>query len=441
MRFTFRLSASLHHLRCAVIRLFVVVCMAVLPAIAAAQQPAELTPVQEQLAAALKPLSAQRDSRIAAAREVYSAALDKLQRETTARGDLDGAVAAKQERERLAARSLTAEDKKTLPKTILPYREVFDRAVAQALAAAWSEEARVTRTHLPVLEALQKRITVQGRLEEAARVKQERERLLARVTALETGKGAAAFPDLDPVGAAVVAPLPSGTTATGLGVSSLAVAAKLATKEGATAPIAGSIVFDGPKGDGRSGSKGLLLRMDAPLVRSGSTWMFRFTRGGTAYGIHIIHPFGRGQVIVGLSSNSVGLTTPEAWREVGFGTGESKRVNKTSAYAKIFPLKDDQEYAVASRLSVGGAFELFVNGQLVARGHVGSAHPLSLEIPASAGFPLSGRAPLEFKGPDLPKQWAAGWAGLILGPMDRGINRCEEIRYFPGLAPVEPAAR
>ncbi len=219
----------------------------------------------------------------------------------------------------------------------------------------------------------------------------------------------------------------------------IVVAEKLATKQGATAPAEGSIVFDGPPGDGRVGSKGILVKTNPALVTAGSTWKFRFTRGGTAYGLQIVHPLARGHAIAFLNKNSIALDTPKAWRDVGFGTSEDHRVTRTPGAAKIFPLKDDQPYEVTSCLSAGGAFELYVDGQIVARGHATGAHPLDLTIPAGKAFPLAGRPPLRFYGPGLQLEWSPGWAGLILGPMDGGTNRCEDIRFFPGVVPPSPA--
>ena len=212
------------------------------------------------------------------------------------------------------------------------------------------------------------------------------------------------------------------------------VAGSLVVKKGATEVAPGVIVFDAPNGDGRSGAKGLLLKNDPTILRGGSTWTFRYTRDRTAQILEIIHPSGRGQAIVHVTAKAVGLSTPKAWMDVAYGGGDSQHVRKTKAFDEIFPLKDAQEYEVVSRLSTGGAFELFVDKTLVATGHVTGATPLSLFIPVGKSVRTTGRGQAEFKGPYLPMEWTAGWAGLIVGPIDGGENRCREIRFYPGVA-------
>jgi hypothetical protein len=189
------------------------------------------------------------------------------------------------------------------------------------------------------------------------------------------------------------------------------------------------------------------LKSEAAAVaatRAGSTWAFRYSRGGTAYGAQIIHPAGRGQMIAHLEANGVGLSTPEAWREVGYSGGDAKRVRKTRTFDKIFPLQGGLEYTVVSRLSAGGAYELFLNGELVVTGRASSASPLDLEIPEGKTFPNDGRGKLEFKGAEgapLPLKWSPGWSGILLGPLDNGEHICRDLRFYPGVADVGAAKR
>jgi hypothetical protein len=404
--------------------------------------PNDLRTAEEQHAAALGPIAARRDERFRIAKTAYATALDQLQREATGRGDLDTALAAKAEREALAAAGAPAAPPKDLPKALIPARQRFDQAVAQAQAQSGREEAAQTRTYLAVLEALQTRITKSGNLEAAAEIRERRTAVAAAVAALESGKGAAPLPPLERTKAPAPAALPSATPATGLTMTPVPVAGEIKAKGGVTEPGSGTVVFDAPRGDGRSGARGILLKDDAvaaAAARAGSTWAFRYQRGGSARGVQMIHPAGRGQAIAVLEEDGVGIATPEAWNELGYGGGDTKRIRKTNAFDKIFPLQSGVEYTVVSRLSPGGAYELFLNGELVATGRASSASPLNLEIPEGRSFPGAGRGNLEFKGADgaiLPMKWSAGWAGVLLGPLDRGENVCRDLRFYPGVADV-----
>jgi hypothetical protein len=399
--------------------------------------PAELKTAMDQHAAAINVLAGRQEEQLAAARAWYVAALDKLQSEATSRGELDAALAVKAERERASANKLTAEDAKTVAPGTLAYRQRYDQAVVQVAAQAKAQEAAVLRTYIATLDDLQKRITMRGDLTGALKVKDERTSAANRLA------GTPPIPVPEPPKTTAAPPPPPVAPSSTLPMAAqpIAVAGSLVAKGAATEVAPGAIVFDAPRGDGRGGAKGLLWKSDPASLRGGSTWAFRYTRGGSAQTLQIIHPSGRGQAIVHLGTGSIGLSTPKAWQEVGYGAGEKQRVKETKAFDEIFPLKDGQEYAVVSRLSTGGAFELFINDKLVATGHVAGADPLSLKIPEGKSAPNTGRGPQEFKGADLPPVWSAGWGGLIVGPIDSGENRCTEIRFYPGLADLGPGKR
>ncbi len=99
----------------------------------------------------------------------------------------------------------------------------------------------------------------------------------------------------------------------------------------------------------------------------------------------------------------------------------------------MFPIKDGEEYEVVSRMSAGGAHELFINGTLVTTGHVSGAEPLSIASPE--------KDPSEFKGDGLPMKWTAGWAAVIVGPIDGGLNRASDLRFYPSVVNVGGAKR
>ncbi len=211
------------------------------------------------------------------------------------------------------------------------------------------------------------------------------------------------------------------------------VAAGLQSNKPATDPQPNTVVFDCPRGDGRHGAKGILLKINPG---NGSTWSFKYIRNHEGEGsVQIIHPVGHGQALVIIKAKEIRVDAPKAWAEVGWGGGETKGVNEKSAFKKIFPLKDDQEYDIVSRMTAGGSFDLFINGELVASGHTGNARPLSLKIPPE-GCKGCGKPPVKFDGPDLPLVWSPGWAGVIVGPVDGTRNEVQNLQFTPATVDV-----
>ena len=113
-------------------------------------------------------------------------------------------------------------------------------------------------------------------------------------------------------------------------------------------------------------------------------------------------------------------------------------MRKKKAFDEVFPLKDDQEYTILSRMSENGSCEVVIDGQLVATARAKSAKPLSLEIPEGRKFPgASGWDKLAFKGEGLPMEWAPGSAGILLGPLDGGVHLCREVIFCRGFAETD----
>jgi len=210
------------------------------------------------------------------------------------------------------------------------------------------------------------------------------------------------------------------------------VAAGLQSKKGVTDPQPNTVAFDCPDGDGRRGAKGILLKASPG---NGSTWHFKFIRNHEGEGsVQLIHPAGRGHFLVTIRAKEIRVATPKVWAEAGWGGGETKPVNEKPAFKKIFPLKDDQEYDVVTRVTPGGAFSVFFDGEMVVSGHLSGASPLTLTNPAA------GKLPSGFRGPDLPMVWSPGWAGLIVGPVDGSRNEVKNIQFTPAIIDV-PASQ
>jgi hypothetical protein len=390
--------------------------------------PSDLPAAQAQFATAMKTVTDARDEKLTAARKAYAELLARAQAEATSKGDLDGAVAAKTERERALAGELTEEDRKKLPATLLPQRARYDQGASQIEMQARTQESAVLRNYIAMLDALQKRITMKGELDKAMQVKDERKNISERLASIESGKASRATAPLTPT--------TPGLAALASKMPAIEVAASLKARGSAKDPGPNTVVFDGPGGNGRSGAKGILLKVEPG---AGSTWMFKYKRGGSAYAIQIIHPLGRGHAIAHLGSKTLGIATPKSWLEIGWGNEGGKEMRKTKTFDEIFPLKEDEEYQIVSRMSAGGNYELFVDGKLVATAHVSGADPLVLDNPEGKRFSGAGRGPLIFKGQDLPMKWAPGWAGVIMGPLDEGVHIASELKYLPRATDGQPA--
>ncbi len=402
---------------------------------AAAVPQADLQAAADRLAAARAVVEKQRVDRIAVAKNWYTGALDKLQKDVTAKGDLDAVLAVKAETGRMD-RELTPEERVTMPEWLRAARANYEKALAQISDQAAAGEIAVLNAHLTALEAVQKRLTQAGDIDNALKVKQERTMVGEQIANLENvRKKAAAVAPASAASVTAKATAPAKTAmapmvASGTPAPVMDVAEELRVKSGLKGPGTGVIGFNAPGGDGRKGAKGLLIKNDPQTGKNGTTWSFAYTRGGTAYGLQIIHPHGRGQILVSLNKGNVAVSVPDEWSEIGWGGGHSKppmRMTKDSE--AIFPLADDTEYQVESKVTSTGGVEVSVNGKLVATGHATGASPLSLEIPDGKQVPLGGRGKPEFTGDGLPLKWETGFAGLIVGPMDGGQNVCRQVKF------------
>ncbi len=123
----------------------------------------------------------------------YQTNLEKLQTDTAKKGDLDGAVAIKAERERLVAFAETTPDQvANMPAALRALRGSYDASVKRITDEGARRDAEIRRKYLADLEALQKRTTVAGDIDEALGVKTEHQRFTYERTDLPTPLAAVA---------------------------------------------------------------------------------------------------------------------------------------------------------------------------------------------------------------------------------------------------------
>lgn len=194
-------------------------------------------------------------------------------------------------------------------------------------------------------------------------------------------------------------------------------------------------VFDGPRGDGRAGARGVVVRGGRGWSELGTRWRFRWLRSGSAWGVQIIHPLREGQVMIHVKKKGLGVSTPRAWREVGYGGGDAKPLTRTDAFEEVFPLEAGRLYQLDSVLRPDGAYQLSIDDEAVATATFRVAHPLSFAIGPGQRFPLaSGWGELTFAGKGFPERWEAGYGGVLLEPLDSGRNQAVGVTFAPALA-------
>lgn len=397
-------------------------------ALAAQASAAEPRPLPESLPVAINrqlddvvALKAKTDEAAAALRAWYNMALDLLRKNALGKGDLDAVLAADSERERIG-RDLTEQEKNSLPLASLQVRTQYDQARANQATQEKVATAALLRAYLATLESLEKRLTQQGDIDAALATRKERTAaaqqlsstlpLPGDVLAAEPPKpGPAASPR--PV--ATPALLASRTTPT-FGKGGAAPVFQVATEVKAKAPIENpgpeSIGFNGPDGDGRRASRGVLLKNVPDTGNNGTTWAFKYTRSASAQIVQIVHPHGKGHVVVNLRTAEVTVSTPTNWGEST--KGDPKKVKMLREAGSIFPLQDNQTYHVVSAISGTGGFTLTIDSKVVATGRAGNASAVAL----GAGF-----------ADPAPPRLAPGNSMLLVGPIDNGVNSCRDITF------------
>jgi hypothetical protein len=138
-----------------------------------------------------------RDQSLSAITTAYTTTLDKMLQESTARADLEGALALKAERERIATgNEVTADQRKTMPPRVAAARLKYDQDRKPILDDARRRADILTKQYVTRLDLLQRQLTQASRLQEAQAVKTEREQVGGAVAKI--GEGAAAAGVLKP---------------------------------------------------------------------------------------------------------------------------------------------------------------------------------------------------------------------------------------------------
>jgi len=195
--------------------LWLLIASAMLPGQEPAGAPAkadgknDLAALATAFKADLDEVAADYEKWFAALQKWYLGGLEKLQGERIKAGDLDGTLACKAERERIAAGAgTTQEEIQAMPESLRKLRVAYEPALKKIMDEAARRKDAARARHIANLEALQKRLTLSQDLDAALLVRKEKERFAAETPPL-AGSGAG---EPSPLTAQNAAP-PSGKSA------------------------------------------------------------------------------------------------------------------------------------------------------------------------------------------------------------------------------------
>jgi hypothetical protein len=143
----------------------------------AAPPSSDFDALKQKYQAALNPIEQRTEEKKANLRKDYVVALDKAQKDAMAAGDLDAALAAKSERERLVGNEETTDEQKSaMPRALAAARAGYEKGLSGVASEAKAETQQVLERYLVNLQALEKSLTMRGDIEGALAVRAERER-------------------------------------------------------------------------------------------------------------------------------------------------------------------------------------------------------------------------------------------------------------------------
>lgn len=140
--------------------------------------PLAFVTLQEKYNNAVIPIDLERNERKVALTQSYMTALEELQQNYMADGDLDGSVAAKEEKERMGAcESATAAGIEAMPERIRNMRRDYEEKLEKIDQEQDRELENVRERYVQNLSKLERRLTRQGDLDGALIVRGEKERM------------------------------------------------------------------------------------------------------------------------------------------------------------------------------------------------------------------------------------------------------------------------
>jgi len=155
-----------------------------------------------------------RDTRTDPIRHSYAGELERLQREITSSGDLDGALQVKAERERLTSnQEPTATERQAMAPALANLRTRYEKELEPIVTAIRNAEDQQKRDYLAALDRLQRQFTTQNQLAKATLVHTERETIAGPTQPKASPQPTAATNSLSPSAVAGAGQLDPGFAA------------------------------------------------------------------------------------------------------------------------------------------------------------------------------------------------------------------------------------
>ena len=127
------------------------------------------------------------------------------------------------------------------------------------------------------------------------------------------------------------------------------------------------MAFKGPNINGQTGCNGFVLSAPAGWERNGTIWKFRYERSDSASGVVLIHPHGKGQVLVLIHQERLAVFTGGPWPgqslEQAFSWFSDMPVTKTNKFKFVFPLDASKSHEVTSELWGDDLYNLTIDGK------------------------------------------------------------------------------
>ena len=192
----------------------------------------------------------------------------------------------------------------------------------------------------------------------------------------------------------------------------------LAAKKAVKGLARGGVAFLPPKGNGRSGARGIALPALKDWNTAGSRWTFDYVARETAQGFQIVHPHKQGHIVTTLTRRKKNVTVVAggSWTAIGWDGGQGIQLTREAEFEDALVRRNwEIDAHFESVLAADGRYELRINGKRI----------LGTEIPNAVPFQFSE----DFDRGDLPEQLQLGYAMLIVGPTDGpDVNRISNAR-------------
>ena len=138
----------------------------------------DLNAVSKKYSDTWRQIESRRAERLSTLKTQYLAALDEIYQKAMAQGDLDGVLAAKSEKDRILTDvELPAADREAMPDTLKKPRSLYDQSFTRVLQEEKDQLRQLHEKYKKTLETQERKLTTQGRVDEALAVRAEKERI------------------------------------------------------------------------------------------------------------------------------------------------------------------------------------------------------------------------------------------------------------------------